>query len=80
MPPEMIDVGTLPEGSNADDDVNPPETAEVPVPVGPAVAVSLPIGYGAEVEREELTPSDTLEVRKLLELPSAVGPAVIEEL
>ena len=80
MPPEMIGVGTLPEGSKVDDDVKPSETAELPVPVGPGVAVPLPIGYGAEVESEVLIPSDTLEVRKLLELAGAVGPAVIEEL
>lgn len=43
MPPEMLDVGKLPEGSD-DNDVKPPETAELPVPVGPAVKEPLPIG------------------------------------
>jgi hypothetical protein len=80
MPPEMVDVGKLPEGSKEDDDVKPPETAELPVIVGPAVAEPLPVGYGAEVEREELIPPDTLEVRKPPELPGTVGPAVIEVL
>jgi len=78
MPPEMIDVGKLPEGSKEDDDVKPPE--EVELPVGPAVAELLLIGYGAEVEREELIPPDTLEVRTPPELPGTVGPAVIEPL